>query len=136
MKEVTMKTNMASTARVFLLRLAWAAGIILISAMIVRAGGPKCIAGSNYFDPTTTGQPLTWPLGQIVYYTDQGDLSPVLPNASANSFVAGAFSVWTSVPTAALGATNGGSRACEFSDYRTAAWGDSAYCGRCRYASG
>ena len=106
-----MKTNMASTARIFLLRLALAAGIILTFAMIVRAGGPKCIAGSSYFDPTTTGQALTWPLGQIIYYTDQGDLSPNLPNASANGFVAGAFGVWTSVPTAALAATHAGSLA-------------------------
>ncbi|PYX69652.1 MAG: hypothetical protein DMG78_21395, partial [Acidobacteria bacterium] len=72
MKEVTMKTYVASTGRVFLLRLALAAGIVLTFAMIVRAGGPKCIAGSSYFDLTTTGKPLTWPLGQIVYYTDQG----------------------------------------------------------------
>lgn len=72
MKEVTMKTCVASTGRVFLLRLAVAAGIIFSFAMIVRAGGPKCIAGSSYFDPTTTGKALTWPLGQIIYYTDQG----------------------------------------------------------------
>jgi hypothetical protein len=111
MKEVTMKTNMASTGRVFLLRLALAAGIILTVAMIARAGGPKCVAGSSYFDPITTGQSLTWPLGQITYYTDQGDLSPILPNASANTFVAGAFEVWTSVPTAALAATSAGSLA-------------------------
>jgi hypothetical protein len=111
MKEVTMKTYVASTGRVFLLRLALAAGIILTFAMIVRAGGPKCIAGSSYFDLTTTGKPLTWPLGQIVYYTDQGDLSPLLPNASANSFVAAAFGVWSSVPTAALAVTSAGSLA-------------------------
>ena len=42
------------------------------------------------------------------YYTDQGDLSPVLPNAAANTFVANAFSQWTSVSTAALAATSGG----------------------------
>ena len=97
MKEVTMKTCVASAARI-LLRLSLAAGIILTVAIIARAGGPKCIAGSSYFDPGTTGKPLTWPLGQIIYYTDQGDLTPILPNASANSFVAGAFGVWTSVP--------------------------------------
>ena len=69
MREVTMKTNTASTARVFLLRLAVAVGIILVFAMILRAGGPKCVAGSSYFDPTTTGRPLTWAQGQITYYT-------------------------------------------------------------------
>jgi hypothetical protein len=55
-----------------------------------------------------TGQPLVWPLGTITYFTDQGNLSPILPNASANSLVANAFSQWTSVPTAAIAATSGG----------------------------
>ena len=108
-RKVTMKTNVASIARVFLLRLAVAVAGIFLFAIVTRAGGPKCVAGTSYFDPTVTGQPLTWPQGGITYYTDQGDLSPLLPNASANSFVAGAFSVWTSVPTAALAATNAGS---------------------------
>ncbi|HXJ89434.1 MAG TPA: IPT/TIG domain-containing protein [Candidatus Binatia bacterium] len=111
MKGVTVKTNMASTARTFLLRLALAVGVIAVFVIIARAGGPKCVAGTSYFDPTTTGQALTWPLGQITYNTDQGDLSPTLPNASANSFVAGAFGVWTSVPTATLTATRAGSLA-------------------------
>src|SRR6516164_4120296 len=102
---------MASTACPFLLRLALAGGLVLGFAMIVRGGGPKCVAGTSYFDPTTTGQALRWPLGQINYYTDQGDLSPILPNASANNLVAGAFGVWTSVPTAALAAVSAGSLA-------------------------
>ena len=109
MKEVTMKTRMASTSRGFLLRLSVATGIMLMFAIVVRAGGPRCVAGTSYFDPTMTGQALIWPQGLITYYTDRGDLSPILPNASANSFVAGAFSVWTSVPTAALAATSPGS---------------------------
>jgi hypothetical protein len=111
MREVTMKTRMASTGRGFLLRLSVAAGIVLAFAMVMRAGGPSCVAGTSYFDPTMTGQGLTWPQGLITYYTDQGDLSPILPNASARSFVAGAFGVWTSVPTAALAAASPGSLA-------------------------
>ena len=110
-KEVTMTTDMAFTIRFFLLRLAAAAAIVLLFALASRAGGPKYVAGSSYFDPSTTGQPLTWANGVITYYTDQGDLSPLLPNASANSFVASAFNVWTSVPTAAIAATSGGSLA-------------------------
>ena len=111
-KEVTigpwMKNGMAFTARSFLLRLAVASGIILCGALLSRAGGPKCVAGSSYFDATTVGQALVWPQGLITYYTDQGDLSPVLPNASANALVSDAFSQWTSVPTAALAGANGG----------------------------
>ena len=78
--------------------------MILFVALLSRAGGPKCVAGTSYFNSTTTGQPLVWPQGVITYYTDQGDLSPILPNATANTFVASAFSVWTSVPTAAISA--------------------------------
>lgn len=107
-KEVTMTTDMACTTRLFLLRLACAAAIVLLFALATRAGGPNDVAGSSYFDPSTTGQPLVWPGGVITYYTDQGDLSPILPNAAANSFVASAFSIWTSVPTAAISATSGG----------------------------
>ena len=103
-----MRNRMAFTARPFLLRLALPATMILFVVLLCRAGGPKCIAGTSYFDPTTTGQPLVWPQGTITYYTDQGDLSPILPNASANSFVAAAFSQWGSVPTAALAISSGG----------------------------
>jgi hypothetical protein len=76
--------------------------------MVARAGGPKYVAGSSYFNSGTMGVPLTWPAGQVNYYTDQGDLSPILPNASANAFVAAAFAQWTSVSAAALAATRAG----------------------------
>jgi hypothetical protein len=102
---------MASTARaarLFLLRLAAAAAMVLLFAMLARAGGPKYIAGASYFDPSVIGQPLVWPQGAITYYTDQGNLSPILPNASANTFVANAFGIWTAVPTAALTIASGG----------------------------
>ncbi len=101
-------TGQIMTARSFLVRLALSAAVILIFALLARAGGPKNVAGSSYFDPTVTGQPLVWPQGLITYYTDQGDLSPTLPNASANALVANAFSQWTAVPTAAITATSGG----------------------------
>jgi hypothetical protein len=100
-----MTTDMASTARAFLLRLAVVVIAVLFFTVLARAGGPKQIAGTTYFDPTKTGQPLIWPQGTITYYTDQGDLSPILPNSAANSLVADAFSQWTSIPTAALAAT-------------------------------
>ncbi len=98
----------AFSMRSFLFRLVLAATIILFVVVISHAGGPKFVAGTAYFDPTATGQPLIWPQGLITYYTDQGDLSPILPNASANTFVANAFSPWTSVSTAAVVANHGG----------------------------
>ncbi len=108
MREVTAKTRAASTARLFLLRLPVGVALIVVMALTSRAGGPKCVAGTSYFDPSVAGQALTWPQGNISYFTDQGDLSPILPNAGANSFVADAFNVWASVPTAAISAANAG----------------------------
>ena len=96
------------TARSFFFRLAAALALVFFFAVMARAGGPKYVAGSSFFNSATMGQPITWSLGQVNYYTDQGDLSPILPNTSANAFVANAFSQWTSVSTAALTATNAG----------------------------
>jgi hypothetical protein len=102
------KSARASIALSLFRRLALAAAIICLFALVSRAGGPKSVAGTSYFLSTATGQPLVWPQGLITYYTDQGDLSPILPNASANAFVADAFSQWTSVPTASISAASGG----------------------------
>ena len=92
----------------FWFRLASALALVLFFALVSRAGGPEFVAGSSFFNASTMGQPIVWPLGRVNYYTDQGDLSPILPNAAANSLVANAFSQWTAVSTAALTATNSG----------------------------
>jgi hypothetical protein len=78
--------------------LAW----VLLFAAIASAGGPEYVAGSSYFNPSTMGQPIIWAQGQVNYYTDQGNLSPILPNATANALVANSFLQWTAVSTAAL----------------------------------
>lgn len=103
---ITKRVELAACS--ILLRLAAAAAMVLFVALLSRAGGPKNVAGASYFESSVTGQPLVWAQGGITYYTDQGDLSPLLPNASANDFVAAVFSVWTSVPTAAITVTSGG----------------------------
>jgi hypothetical protein len=82
--------------------------LLLIISSNSYAGGPRYVAGSSYFDPGIMGTPLTWAQGAITYYTDQGDLSPVLPHSAADSFVANAFAQWTSISTAAVSATLGG----------------------------
>jgi hypothetical protein len=82
--------------------------LVLMLSQMAAGGGVAYVAGASYFDPTTMGAPLTWAAGSINYYTDQGDLSVTLPGASADSFVATAFSVWTSIPTAAVSATQAG----------------------------
>jgi hypothetical protein len=95
-------------SRSFFIRLTTALVIVLLFAALARAGGPKYVAGSGYFNPSTMGQPIIWSLGQVNYYTDRGDLSPILTNDSANLLVANAFSQWTSVSTAALSVTSAG----------------------------
>src|SRR5579862_1818887 len=112
---MTMNLKLAFTDRLFLLRLACIAAMILFSAASLKGGGPRNVAGSSYFDPTVTSQPLAWTQGTITYYTDQGDLSSILPGAAANSMVASAFAQWSSVPTAALTVTSGGSLAVDVS---------------------
>jgi len=82
--------------------------LMLLLPQMGSAGGPRYIAGVNYFDAGTKGTPLTWAQGSISYYTDQGDLSPLLVHAAADLFVADAFSDWTSIPTAAVATTLAG----------------------------
>lgn len=82
--------------------------LLIILPAFAHAGGPKYIAGVSYFDPGTTGVPLTWAQGAVSYYTDQGNLSPILAGAAADALVADAFSQWTSIPTAAVAATHSG----------------------------
>jgi hypothetical protein len=82
--------------------------LLALTASSASAGDPRYVAGSSYFDPSVKGVPLTWAQGQVSYYADQGDLSPILPHAGADALVADSFSRWTSVPTAAVSATLAG----------------------------
>lgn len=81
--------------RLFLLIL-----LALLLGSAAHAGGPLLV-GSN-------GVPQTWANGQILYYTDQGNLSPLLPLAQADQFVADAWAEWSSVPLASLQVIRGG----------------------------
>ena len=62
---------------------ALAAGIAMLISVpqALRAGGPRTIAGTSYFDPAVTGAPLTWSQGVVSYYTDRGNLSPTYHSA-------------------------------------------------------
>lgn len=76
--------------------------ILLVAAALVTtpwavAGGPRWYAGSAYFDPAVMGQPVVWQNGQVAYYTDQGELSPMVSNAQANTMVATTAAVWSGV---------------------------------------
>jgi len=80
-------------------RLIW---LVLLCALgsVAHAGGPLLV-GNN-------GVAQTWANGQILYYTDQGNLSPLLPLAQADQFVADAWAEWSSVPLASLQVIHGG----------------------------
>ena len=80
--------------------------ICLTSAAL--AGGPKYVAGTTYFNSGTAGTPLTWSQGTVKYFTDQGNLSPILLGASADAFVADAWSQWTSISTVAVSTVRAG----------------------------
>src|SRR5438094_1126220 len=65
--------------------------VTLLLCGTARAGGPAYVAGASYFDPATKGAPVGWAQGAINYYTDQGDLSAILPWPYAVRFVELAF---------------------------------------------
>ena len=82
--------------------------LLIVLVELARAGGPLYVSGTSYFNTGLAGQPITWSGGTVTYYTDQGDLSPILRGPDADTFVADAFSRWTQVSTAALSASRGG----------------------------
>jgi hypothetical protein len=60
---------------------AYVSGAILFLIALVEialAGGPQYVAGVSYFDNGLAGKPVTWANGAITYYTDLGNLSPLL----------------------------------------------------------
>lgn len=81
--------------------------LLICSAVATHAGGPAFVAGSGYA-AGVEGQPLIWANGAVQYFTDQGNLSPILTGAQADTFVATAFSAWTSISGIALTASQGG----------------------------
>jgi hypothetical protein len=80
---------------------------VFCGAVASRAGGPAFIAGSGYA-AGVEGQPIIWANGTVQYFTDQGNLSPILTGAQADALVAAAFSAWTSIPGVALTAAQAG----------------------------
>jgi hypothetical protein len=94
--------------RILFYVLAAGLGLLVVFVQFARAGGPGYVAGVSYFNQGLAGTPLIWAQGAVSYYTDQGDLSPILPGPSADAFVANAFSQWTSIPTVGLNVVHAG----------------------------
>jgi hypothetical protein len=100
---------------------------LLVFVELAHAGGPAHVAGASYFDAAVQGQSLAWAGGNILYYTDRGDLSSQLPAHDADAFVAEAFSRWTAVPTAALSATQAGQLAEDVNATNVTGYPDGTY---------
>ncbi len=91
-----------------LVSLTLCAMLVLWASRTAHSGGVLAVAGTIGFNPDVVGKPITWANGSLSYYTDLGDLSPILTQEAANAFVADAFSRWTSVPTSSFSAVRGG----------------------------
>jgi len=88
-----------------------ALALLLVFAVQAKAGGPRWVAGSSYFNPAVEGQPIVWANGLVSYYTDLSPLSSKVTQAQANTMVANAVAVWNGVSTAAVLIRRGGNLA-------------------------
>ena len=83
------------------------AALLLVSPC-ARAGGPKYVAGTSYFNPAVVGTPVHWAGGKVSYYVDQGPLSGFVGNQQATAMVDAAAALWSAVPTAGVTLTDAG----------------------------
>jgi len=107
-------------------RFLFIAALVLYNALPASAGGPAYVAGSG-FDPSVKGQSLTWAGGNLQYFTDQGDLSPILRGGQADVMVADVFTHWTTIPGVAISATLAGHLAEDVSGANVIAFPDGTY---------
>lgn len=89
-------------------RIGWVAMALALGPAALRAGGPRRVAGSTYFDAGAMGTPVHWANGQVNYYVDQGPLSATVSNAQAVAMVDAGAAVWSAVPTAGVTLTDAG----------------------------
>lgn len=83
--------------------------LVLFASAVARAGGPRLVAGTAYFNPAVVGQPVRWPGGLVNYYVDQGPLNSQINNQQATAMVDAAAALWSAVPTAGVILANAGS---------------------------
>jgi hypothetical protein len=100
--------------------------LVLCNALPSLAGGPAYVAGAG-FDPAVKGQSLAWAGGNVQYFTDQGDLSPILSGGQADVLVADVFTHWTAVPGVAITATLAGHLAEDVSGANVVGFPDGTY---------
>ncbi len=83
--------------------------LLWLMSAISFASGPRYVTGPPFFT-APAGQPIGWKQSGLTYFTDPGDLSSSVSNASANALVAAAAAIWN-VPVANITLSSGGSLA-------------------------
>ncbi len=76
--------------------------LFLFATAAARAGGPRYVAGSSFFNPAALGIPVHWAGGQVNYYVDQGPLNSSVTNQQATAMVDAAAALWSAIPTAGV----------------------------------
>ena len=107
-------------------RLLVISALVLSNALPASAGGPAYVAGAG-FDPAVKGQSVAWAGGDVQYFTDQGDLSPILSGGQADVLVADVLTHWTGVPGVALTVTLAGHLAEDVSGANVIGFPDGTY---------
>ncbi len=82
--------------------------LMLLVPPTAVAGGPRFIAGTSFFNPAVTGEPIHWAGGQVNYSVDRGPLSSFVSNQQATAMVDAAAALWSAVPTAGVTLTDVG----------------------------
>lgn len=80
--------------------------MLLLAPADAFAGGPKYVAGTEYFDAGVVGQPTPWAGGRLNYYVDQGPLNSSVTLDQATAIVDAAASLWSAAPTAGFKLTD------------------------------
>src|SRR5258706_5458271 len=100
--------------------------LVLCNTFPAHAGGPAFVAGTG-FDPAVKGQSVMWASGNVQYFTDQGDLSPILSGAQGDELVAGVFTHWAAIPGVVVTATLSGHLAEDVSGANVVGFPDGSY---------
>jgi hypothetical protein len=79
------------------------------------------------FDPAVSGQSINWVGGNLSYFTDQGDLSPIMNGEQADLMVADVFTHWTAIPGVAIQASLNGHLAEDVSGANVVGFPDGTY---------
>lgn len=82
--------------------------LVALAPLAARAGGPKYVAGTSYFNAGVVGQPVHWGAGQVNYYVDQGPLNGAVSHEQATAMVDEAAALWSAVSTAGVTLTDKG----------------------------